>query len=328
MGGDSPHNQAEQGRYTIDGPGTIPEYQFVRLIQKIMNSPDASNRTNVWTRTVCNQFLQFDLSGNKLPVTRLRKQYLRGIFNELMWFISGRTDLQYLHDRNLRIWDGNTATSGTEGFVGPIYGHQWRNFGAPYNPEARTIPLPTGTSNPEASGRDQLAYIIRELRENPSSRRIMLSSWCPPDIFTACLPPCHVSYNFNVIGKKLYCHITQRSSDVILALNWNVVSGAMLTHMLARIAGLEATEISIAIANAHIYEIHNQVAYEMLRDGFNVTARSPDLHIPGEVRMFVPEVPDMTQYTLARESRETLLDTDVVITSYTAPDLGKLEMVV
>jgi thymidylate synthase len=194
--------------------------------------------------------LTFDLRGGTLPATTLRKQWIYGIFWELMWFLNGRTDLEYLWDKNIHIWDKNYEKAKNqlqlnENDVGKIYGYQWRKFGGTF---------------------DQIKYVTNELKNNPNSRRIMISGWCPPQIFdNACLPPCHVSYNFNVVGKKLYCQILQRSSDVALALSWNIISGALLTHMLANTCNLDATELSITIANAHIYENHIPAVRQMIQ---------------------------------------------------------------
>ena len=224
--------------------------EFQNLLKELTLAPLCPNRTKFATHVLCNRHLTFDLQGGVLPVTTLRRQWIYGIFWELMWFLNGRTDLEYLWDKNIHIWDKNYEKAKlqlklSENDVGKIYGYQWRNFGGSF---------------------DQIKYITNELKTNPNSRRIMISGWCPPQIFDdACLPPCHVSYNFNVVGKKLYCQILQRSSDVALALSWNIVSGALLTHMLANTCDLEAAGLSITIANAHIYENHIPAVREMLQ---------------------------------------------------------------
>ena len=296
---------------------------YVQLIQQLVIQAPAENRTAVPTRSLYNQFLRFDISGNRLPATRLRKQSLRMIFEELMWFIRGRTDLASLHERGVTIWDANVQNPlipdprcAQHRVVGPIYGHQWRNFGAKYDHASASR-----CEQPAVPGFDQLRYVVAELRRNPTSRRIMLSSWCPPDIHDAVLPPCHVSYMFNVSGGKLYCQITQRSSDVVLALNWNILSGAMLTHILARVSGLEAAEVAIVIGNAHIYENHIPAAQRMLNSYSNPTPGG----FADPVRMFIPSVciEDLTWGT----SDNQLRPTDVIVTGYDAPGF-RVEMVV
>ena len=220
--------------------------EVVELLNALLQQPLRGNRTDTMTRSLFNVSLQFDVREH-IPLCMLRKQYIKGIFYELKWFLQGRTDLEYLHDHNVHIWDANAQTH--DGKVGPIYGHQWRHFG----------------QCDCYKGFDQIKYVINELKKNPASRRIMLSGWCPPTIFNACLPPCHVSYNFNVCDGYLYTLVLQRSSDVALALSWNVCSATILTHMLANICGLKAHTITFSIANAHIYEIHEPVVREMIR---------------------------------------------------------------
>ncbi len=247
------------------------ETAFKTLIENIMKKPLADNRTIYRTRSLMNQHLRFSLRGNVLPASTLRRQWIKGIFTELMWFIKGRTDLEYLHDRGVHIWDANctadalskTGANIPENSVGAIYGHQWRNFGAQWAPNDND----TTSVN---CGFDQLMYVINMLKTEPTSRRIMISGWCPPDIFNnACLPPCHVSYNFNVEiingEKRLYCHMLQRSSDVALALSWNIISASLLVHLIARVTDLVPEELSITIANAHIYENHEDGVYELLK---------------------------------------------------------------
>lgn len=259
------------------------EMAFQQLIKHILAEPLDDNRTMYKTHTLMNQMLRFNLIGGIFPASVLRRQWLKGIFWELQWFLNGRTDLAYLHDKGVHIWDANCSKSALEaasidlppGEVGAIYGHQWRNFGVPVGHE----------------GYDQIAYVIDQLKNNPKSRRIMLSSWCPPMIFdSACLPPCHVSYNFNVKtinGKNyLYCMITQRSSDVALALSWNIISGAFLTYLLGKVCDLIPAEVSICIANAHIYENHILGSQEMLtRD------------VRAYPRIEIPTVKEITDYT-------------------------------
>lgn len=237
--------------YTTEKSNT--ESNFKNLIINILDEPCYElNRTQFKTKSIMNQQLKYSLRGNVLPATTLRRQWLKGIFVELMWFIKGRTDLEFLHKHNVHIWDANYINSHVKlphNDIGATYGAQWRNF--------------------NKSGFDQLKYIIDELKNNSHSRRIMLSSWCPPMIFEeACLPPCHISYTFNVKvvngEKRLYCQTLQRSSDVALALAWNVISGSFFTHLLAAETGCVAEELAITICNAHIYENHEVGAQTML----------------------------------------------------------------
>jgi thymidylate synthase len=222
--------------------------------------------------------LTFPLMGCILPITTLRKHAIKSVFVELMWFLKGRTDLQYLHDENVHIWDANCEAPNIKtmnipsGHVGAIYGHQWRRFGANWTPNDDNQLKQMGSEYSEQKGFDQINYIINELKTNPFSRRILLSGWNPPSIFNnAVLPPCHVSYTFNVKPNpcnanelRLYCLIHQRSSDVGLALFWNILSGTLLTYLIAKTTNLIPWEISIVIANAHIYENHVEAVKEMI----------------------------------------------------------------
>jgi thymidylate synthase len=241
------------------------ESDFQSLINRILKKPLVDNRTIYKTMSEFNVQLNYDLNNNVLPVSTLRKQAIKSIFYELMWFINGRTDLQYLHDKNIHIWDANVAametinvaametinvaameTINVAANVGETYGHQWRNF-------ANT-------------GFDQISYIDNLLANDKYSRRIVLSAWAPPNIFTkACLPPCHILYQFNVeYPNILHCNVYQRSSDVVLALNWNVVSAAFLTHMFAKNHDLKPGKLTFNIGNAHIYENQVEAAKEIL----------------------------------------------------------------
>uniref|UniRef100_A0A6C0BD52 thymidylate synthase n=1 Tax=viral metagenome TaxID=1070528 RepID=A0A6C0BD52_9ZZZZ len=223
-----------------------------RLINDISYEPLIENRTIEKTRNLFNQNLSFNLRGGVIPLCTVNKRWVRGVFYELMWFLKGRTDLEYLHKYNIHIWDANCETPQLGSVVasnniGKIYGYQWRNFGG--------------------SGFDQISYIVNLLKTDPNSRRIVLSSWCPPDIFTdSCLPPCHVLYCFNVNSKgELMCHLTQRSSDVGVGLPWNIASASILINLLAKTCGLVPGSLDITLCNAHIYESHQSILNEQYK---------------------------------------------------------------
>lgn len=226
------------------------------LISKIDKAPWSENRTIERTKSIYNYSFDIDLSGGILPLCPYREQNWKMIFEELMWFLRGETDIRILQKKGIKIWDANCADSAHRGKktcdlpdcsggceecannIGRTYGAQWRRFGA--------------------QKFDQLAYVVNELQTNPSSRRIFLSGWCPPEIFdNACLPPCHISYAFNVdSNKNLYCQVLQRSSDVGCGLAWNIASAGLLTHLLAKTCGLNAHRLSFTLCNVHIYEPH------------------------------------------------------------------------
>jgi len=230
------------------------------IITRILNQPRIASikkeGQKFATRSIYNVFIEYDLSNNMIPISTLRRQAIRHIFWELMWFINGRTDLEYLHNHGVHVWDANvkafaeTRKNNNPVFndVGPTYGRHWRNFGD--------------------TGFDQLSYICNSFENRQYDRRLVLSSWAPPHIFDACLPPCHILYIFNVetSGNKhiLHCLVTQRSSDVVLALNWNIVSTCLLVHMMCKTYGFLPGRVSYSIANAHIYENQELAANELL----------------------------------------------------------------
>jgi thymidylate synthase len=238
------------------------DHEFLELCQKLLKTPLSPNRTEFRTHTGTPASFSVSLRGGTFPASTLRRQYINGIFWELMWMISGRTDLQYLHDHGVHVWDANCTTEAlartgntvaTTSDIGPGYGFQWRHFGGTFGVE-------------EVGGFDQVAEVVRLLREDPTSRRIMLSGWCPPDVLhDAALPPCHVLYQWTVIENKLNCAVFQRSSDVALALNWNVVAAALFTHILAHHTGLTAGELMFSIGCPHIYKNHVEQVGEMLK---------------------------------------------------------------
>ena len=260
------------------------------LVDKLLYKTMLENRTAVKASCIYNYNLSYSLRNGIIPLDPFRRIWLKGVFHELMWFIQGRTDLEYLHQHKLDIWDLNVKNKfGESGdSIGKIYGYQWRNFGG--------------------SGFDQIKFIIDELRNNPTSRRMVLSSWCPPQIFDeACLPPCHVLYCFNVTeSKELVCHLTQRSSDVGVGLPWNIASAALFVHLLARTCGLIPGHLDITLCNAHLYESH----VEVLR----------------EVKLLnIDEFPQIA--INPRENIEEYTFDDITLFNYNAPKSKKLELV-
>ena len=208
--------------------------------------------------------MRFSLRNNTIPLLTTKKMFTRGILEELFWFLKGDVDSRHLEERRVNIWRGNTSREYLDsiglkdyrvGECGPIYGYQWRHFNAEYKgPDASY----------EGTGVDQLAEIIRQLRENPTSRRMIMSAWNPTQLKDMCLPPCHVMYQFYVNRGHLYCSMYQRSGDMFLGIPFNIASTSFLTIMIAHIVGLKPGGIFHTIGDAHIYGDHIEQVYTQL----------------------------------------------------------------
>jgi thymidylate synthase len=238
------------------------EIQYIALVDDIISNGElvTEGRTRESYRQVFGRMLRFDLSNNVIPLLTTKRVFWKGAVHELLWFLKGSTDASELSAQGVHIWDGNTSQAFLDqyklnhlevGDVGPLYGFQWRHFGAPY----------TGMkTNYDDQGVDQLANILDLLKTDPYSRRIMLTSYDPASVHLAVLPPCHVLAVFSVspVSNALSCHLTMRSCDVGLGLPFNIASYALLTHLLATLTNRPAGELVISLANAHIYTPHVQ----------------------------------------------------------------------
>ncbi len=235
----------------------IEEFQFLQLIRDILKKEDRPDRTGVGTKSVFSPTeLRFSLRDNRFPLLTTRRMSFRMIFEELMWFLRGQTDVSILQKKGVPIWNGNTTRSFLdsrglkhlqEGDLGPSYSFQFRYAGADYK-DCRT--------EYTGQGFDQLQYVIRELKHNPYSRKIMINLWSPKDLAKMSLEPCAFCYQFYVKDKRLSCKLTQRSSDVALAGGWNIASAALLTYLLARECDLEPDELIWSVGDAHVYLNH------------------------------------------------------------------------
>jgi thymidylate synthase len=236
-----------------------PESQYTNLIRQILEKGSRETSRNGTTLSLFGYSMRFSLQGGALPLLTTKRVAWKTCFRELQWFIRGSTDNRELQVQDVHIWDGNATPQFLEsrglgergeGDLGPIYGHQWRYFGAPYVDYATDY---TG------QGVDQLQGIIDQLRteEGRSSRRLVMSAWNPAQIDEMALPPCHVLSQFHVRdGKYLSCALYQRSGDVGLGVPFNIASYSFLTHLLARHCDLVADEFVYFLGNAHIYEDH------------------------------------------------------------------------
>jgi len=247
---------------------TPEEVQYLELIRDILANGTLESGRNGNTLSVFGRTMRFSLADGRLPILTTKQMAWKTCAKELFWFLSGSTDNAVLQKQGVRIWDGNASrefldsrglTEYAENELGPVYGHQWRRFGAPYTPLSQQT-TPEFSTKKEA-GIDQIQQIIDTLRDpaQRSSRRILLSAWNPLQLDEMALPPCHVLAQFHVReGKYLSCALFQRSCDVGLGFPFNILSYSLLTHLLAKHTGLVADEFVYFMGNAHIYEEHRE----------------------------------------------------------------------
>ena len=221
--------------------------QYHDLVKHVLeNGNEKGDRTGTGTKSVFGYQMRFDLNEG-FPMVTTKKLHLKSIIYELLWFIKGDTNINYLQENGVRIWNEWANESGD---LGPVYGHQWRHFNAPYV---------NCNTNYDGQGIDQLQNIISDLSDpsKRTSRRLVMCAWNPQQLDEMALPPCHVLIQFNVReGKYLSCALYQRSGDVGLGVPFNIASYSFLTHIIAKHCGLEADEFVYFLGNAHIYENH------------------------------------------------------------------------
>jgi len=220
-------------------------HQYLSLMREVReNGVKKQDRTGTGTLSMFGHQMRFDL-GEGFPVVTTKKLHLRSIVHELLWFLRGDSNIQYLKDNGVSIWDD---WADDEGELGPVYGVQWRNW-----------PKPGGGSV------DQISQIMQQLREDPDSRRIILSAWNVGEIDNMALPPCHCLFQFWVAEGKLSCQLYQRSCDIFLGVPFNIASYALLTHMLAQQADLAVGDFVWTGGDCHLYSNHLEQADEQLQ---------------------------------------------------------------
>jgi thymidylate synthase len=215
-------------------------HQYHDLMQRILARGTAKHdRTGTGTLSVFGHQMRFDLSEG-FPLTTTKKLHLKSIIYELLWFLAGDTNVRYLNEHGVTIW--NEWADGT-GELGPVYGRQWRSWPAP---DGSTI--------------DQIANVVTEIRRNPASRRLIVTAWNPADVDKMALPPCHCLFQFYVADGRLSCQLYQRSADVFLGVPFNIASYALLTLMVGQVTGLKAGEFVHTLGDAHLYVDHLEQA--------------------------------------------------------------------
>ncbi|PIC52835.1 hypothetical protein B9Z55_002775 [Caenorhabditis nigoni] len=233
------------------------EFKYLKQVEQILNEDSRrDDRTGTGTISIFGMQSKYSLRNDTIPLLTTKRVYWKGVLEELLWFISGSTDGKLLAAKNVKIWEKNGDrafldnlgfTSRKEGDLGPVYGFQWRHFGAKY------VDCHTDYTG---QGIDQLAEVIRQIKEEPDSRRIILSAWNPSDLGQMVLPPCHTMCQFYVDNGELSCQLYQRSGDMGLGVPFNLASYGLLTHMIAKVCGLKAGTLVHTLGDAHVYSNH------------------------------------------------------------------------
>ena len=217
---------------------------YLDLLRRALDEGDKKgDRTGTGTLSVFGHQMRFDL-GEGFPLVTTKKLHLRSIIHELLWFLQGDTNIAYLRENGVTIWD---EWADEKGDLGPVYGRQWRAWPAP---DGRTI--------------DQLADVVQAIRTNPDSRRLVVSAWNPADLDKMALAPCHCLFQFHVANGRLSCQLYQRSADIFLGVPFNIASYALLTYMVAQVCGLQPGDFVHTLGDAHLYLNHLDQAREQL----------------------------------------------------------------
>jgi len=235
--------------------------QYLDLMAHVRaNGVQKGDRTGTGTLSVFGYQMRFDL-GQGFPLVTTKKLHLRSIIHELLWFLAGDTNIKYLKDNGVRIWD---EWADENGDLGPVYGYQWRSW-------------PSGNDE----GVDQIRDVIERIKTTPDSRRLMVTAWNPAQVDNMALPPCHCLFQFYVADGKLSCQLYQRSADIFLGVPFNIASYALLTHMVAQVCDLEVGDFVHTLGDAHLYVNHLEQADEQLS---RAPKELPKLVLNSEIR--------------------------------------------
>ncbi len=253
------------------------EHAYLDLLKLVLaNGSQKGDRTGTGTISYFGSQMRFDLNDG-FPLLTTKKIHTKSVIYELLWFLKGDTHVKYLQDNGVRIWNEWATAEQTARFgkpageLGAVYGHQWRNFGASQKPD--------GSYN--ADGFDQISWLVNEIKNNPNSRRLIVSGWNPKEASEVALPPCHTLFQFFVANNKLSCQLYQRSADLFLGVPFNIASYALLTHMIAHVTGLGVGEFVWTGGDCHIYNNHlEQVNEQLSRTPFDL----PKLWLNPEIK--------------------------------------------
>ena len=235
--------------------------QYLDLLGHVLEQGDEkSDRTGTGTRSVFGWQMRFDLNEG-FPLVTTKKLHTRSIIHELLWFLKGETNIAYLKDHKVSIWD---EWADDNGELGPVYGKQWRSW-----------------EGADGQAIDQISWLVDEIKRNPDSRRLIISAWNVADLPKMALMPCHSLFQFYVVDGKLSCQLYQRSGDIFLGVPFNIASYALLTHMVAQVCGLQVGDFVHTLGDAHLYSNH----YEQAREQLARTPRPlPTLRLNPDVR--------------------------------------------
>ncbi|MCK0751862.1 thymidylate synthase [Chromohalobacter japonicus] len=240
---------------------------YLDLMRHVLdNGVEKSDRTGTGTRSVFGHQMRFDLADG-FPLVTTKKLHLRSIIHELLWFLRGDTNIAYLKENSVRIWD---AWADENGDLGPVYGYQWRSW-----------------PRPDGGHVDQIANVVEQIKRNPDSRRLIVSAWNPALVDDMALPPCHALFQFYVADGRLSCQLYQRSADIFLGVPFNIASYALLTHMIAQACDLAPGEFIHTLGDAHLYLNHLDQAHLQL-------SRAPR---PRPRLVLNPEITDVFDFT-------------------------------
>jgi thymidylate synthase len=235
--------------------------QYLDLLARVLDEgAQKSDRTGTGTLSVFGHQMRFDLAEG-FPLVTTKKLHVKSIVHELLWFLAGDTNIRYLKENGVNIWDKWADESGD---LGPVYGKQWRSWATP---DGRVI--------------DQISDVVAAIRKNPDSRRLIVSAWNPADIDKMALAPCHCLFQFYVVDGKLSCQLYQRSGDIFLGVPFNIASYALLTLMMAQVTGLKPGDFVHTLGDAHLYVNHLDQAREQLRRSprkLPTMRLNPDVH--------------------------------------------------
>ena len=225
--------------------------QYLELMQHVLNEGVTKNdRTGVGTKSVFGYQMRFDLSQG-FPLITTKKIHLKSVIYELLWFLKGGTNVSYLKDNDVRIWN---EWADEDGELGPVYGAQWRSW-----------------PNPRGDSIDQIAQVIHQLKQNPDSRRMIVSAWNVVEVPLMALPPCHLLFQFYAAEGRLSCQLYQRSADVFLGVPFNIASYSLLTMMVAQVCGLELGDFIHTLGDTHLYTNHlRQAKLQLMREPFKL----------------------------------------------------------
>lgn len=257
------------------------EEGYLEILKDVLKNGQEINTRNGITISNFGYLLKFN-NINNFPLLTTKRVYFKGVLEELLWFLKGSSNTDYLQQKNIHIWDGNSSReyldangfeNYKEGELGPVYGWQWRSYGKKYNKFG------------DETGVDQIKYVLEELLKSNNSRRAVLTAWNPSQLNEMALPPCHMMYNFYKNNDGLSCLMTMRSSDLFLGLPFNIASTALLTSIIAKVLHLNVNNIALSLCDAHIYKEHINAVNEQLSNNIidnncflKINKEAPDIN--------------------------------------------------